>query len=93
LITAIVLLKADVHSIPETGQAIADLPAVTEVYSVAGPWDLVAVVRVRDGDELGAAIAGGIDKVPAVTASETLVGLQVFSRHDLERLFSIGYED
>ena len=93
MITAIVLLKADVHSIPETGQAIADLAAVTEVYSVAGPWDLVAVVRVRDGEELGTAIAAGIDKIPGVTASETLVGLQVFSRHDLERLFSIGYED
>ena len=93
MITAIVLLKADVHSIPETGQAIADLEAVTEVYSVAGPWDLVAVVRVRTQEELAEAITRRIDKIPGITSSETLLGLQVFSRHDLERLFSLGYEE
>ena len=92
MITAIVLLKADVHSIPETGQAIADLPAVSEVYSVAGPWDLVAIVRVHTQEELADVITDKIDKIPGIAASETLLGLQVFSRHDLERLFSLGYE-
>jgi DNA-binding Lrp family transcriptional regulator len=92
LITAIVLLKADVHSIPETGQAIAELPAVSEVYSVAGPWDLVVIVRVHNQEELGETITQQIDKIPGIAASETLLGLQVFSRHDLERLFSLGYE-
>lgn len=47
---------------------------------------------MRTHEELGEAIAGGIDKIPGVTASETLLGLQVFSRHDLERLFSLGFE-
>ena len=93
MITAIVLLKADVHSIPETGQAIAELPAVSEVYSVAGPWDLVAIVRVHSQEELGTTITREIDKVPGIAASETLLGLQVFSRHDLERIFSVGYEE
>lgn len=92
MITAIVLLKAEVHSIPETGQAIAELPAVSEVYSVTGPWDLLAVVRVRDHDELAEAITRQMDRIPGVTSSETLIGMQVFSRHDLERIFSIGYE-
>lgn len=93
MITAIVLLKADVHSIPETGQAIAELPSVSEVYSVAGPCDLVAVVRVRSQEELADAITNQIDKILGITSSETLMGLQVFSRHDLERLFSLGYEE
>jgi DNA-binding Lrp family transcriptional regulator len=92
LITAIVLLRADVHSIPETGQAIAELPAVSEVYSVAGLCDLVAIVRVHSQEELGETITQQIDKIPGIAASETLLGLQVFSRHDLERLFSLGYE-
>ena len=92
MITAIVLLQADVHSIPETGQAIAELPAVSEVYSVAGPWDLVAIVRVHNQEELGNTITQQIDKIPGIATSETLLGLQVFSRHDLERLFSLGYE-
>ena len=92
MITAIVLLKADIHSIPETGQALAELPAVSEVYSVAGPWDLVAIVRVHNQEELGNTITQQIDKIPGIATSETLLGLQVFSRHDLERLFSLGYE-
>ena len=92
MITAIVLLKADIHSIPETGQALAELPAVSEVYSVAGPWDLVAIVRVHSQEELGNTITQQIDKIPGIATSETLLGLQVFSRHDLERLFSLGYE-
>jgi DNA-binding Lrp family transcriptional regulator len=92
LITAIVLLKAEVHSIPETGQAIAELDAVSEVYSVAGPWDLVAIVRVRDQEHLVSAITRQIDKIPGIMASQTLLGLQVFSRHDLDRLFSLGFE-
>ena len=92
MITAIVLLQADVHSIPETGQAIAELPAVSEVYSVAGPWDLVAIVRVHSQEELGETITQQIDKIAGIAASETLLVLQVFSRHDLERLFSLGYE-
>ncbi len=92
MITAIVLLKAKVHSIPETGQAIAELAAMSEVYSVAGPWDLVAVVRVRSQEELADAITHQIDKIPGITSSETLLGLQVFSRHDLDRMFSLGYE-
>ena len=93
MITAIVLLKADVHAIPETGQAIAELPGVTEVYSVAGPWDLAAIVRVRSQEELGDTITGRIDKIPGIAASETLLGLQVFSRHDLEAMFSLGFEE
>ena len=91
MITAIVLLKADVHAIPETGQAIAELAGVSEVYSVSGPWDLVAMVRVHSQEELGETITGKIDKIAGVTSSETLLGLQVFSRHDLDRIFSLGF--
>ncbi len=65
---------------------------MSEVYSVAGPWDLVAVVRVRSQEELADAITHQIDKIPGITSSETLLGLQVFSRHDLDRMFSLGYE-
>lgn len=92
MITAIVLLKADVHSIPETAQSIAELDRVSEVYSVAGEWELVVIVRVRRHEELAEVITGQIDKIPGVTRSETLIAFQVFSRHDLDRLFSLGFE-
>lgn len=93
MINAIVLLKVDVHSIPETAQAIADVEKVSEVYSVAGDWDLVVIVRVREHEELARVITEQIDKVPGIVSSTTLVAFQVFSQHDLERLFSVGFEE
>jgi len=93
LINAIVLLKVDVHSIPETAQSISDIPRVSEVYSVAGEWDLVVIVRVKNHEDLAQVITSEIDKVSGITHSTTLIAFQVFSKHDLERLFSVGFED
>ncbi len=92
MINAIVLLKVDVHSIPETAQSIADIERVSEVYSVAGDWDLVVMIRVKEHDELAQVITSEIDKIAGITESRTLIAFQVFSRHDLERLFAVGFE-
>ncbi len=93
MITAIVLLSVDVHAIPETAQAIADLDMVSEVYSVTGDWELVALVRVRRHEQIADVVTGGIAKVPGVTASHTMIAFQAFSSSDLDRLWGIGFED
>lgn len=92
MVTAIVLIKADVAAIPETAEAIAQLPAVSEVYSVTGEFDLVAIVRVRAHDELSDVIPGSVNKVPGVTHTETHIAFRAYSRHDLEAAFSLGYD-
>jgi len=92
MITAIVLVSVDVHAIPETAQAIADIEHVSEVYSVAGEWDLIAMVRVRDQEQIAGVVTNEIAKIAGVTKTETLIAFQAFSRHDLERLFAIGFE-
>ncbi len=92
MITAIVMISAATDRIPEVAQAIADLPGVSEVYSVAGDVDLVAMVRVRRHDELAEVIAGRLNKVPGVLDTRTHIAFQAFSRHDLEATFSIGFE-
>jgi len=93
MVTAIVLIKADVTRIPETAEAIAQIPAVTEVYSVTGEFDLVAMVRVRGHDELGDVIPGSVNKVSGVTHTETHIAFRTYSRHDLDAAFSLGYPD
>jgi DNA-binding Lrp family transcriptional regulator len=93
VVTAIVLIKSDVASIPETAEAIAQIPAVTEVYSVTGEFDLVAIVRVRDHDELGDVIPGTLNKVDGVTHTETHIAFRTYSRHDLEAAFALGYTE
>ena len=92
MITAIVNVNAQVDRIPEVAQAIADLDGVTEVYSVAGDVDLVAIVRVRRHEELADVIAGRLNKVAGVLSTQTLIAFQAYSRHDLEATFSLGIE-
>ena len=90
MITAIVLVKTDVDRVHEVAQAIADLPAVTEVYSVTGEFDLVALVRVREHDQLADVIPGGLNRVDGVQSTETHIAFRTYSRHDLESAFSLG---
>lgn len=90
MITAIVFIKADVARIPEVAERIAELDGVSEVYSVTGHIDLIALVRVREHDEIAAVIADRVNKTPGVTSTETHIAFQTFSRHDLESAFSLG---
>ncbi len=93
MITAIVLVNVAADLIPEAAQAIAELDGVSEVYSVAGEVDLVAMVRVRRHDELADVIAGRLSKVEGVLSTETLIAFRAYSRHDLEAAFSLGAGD
>jgi DNA-binding Lrp family transcriptional regulator len=93
LITAIVMVTAATDSIPEVADAIADIAGVSEVYSVAGHVDLVAIVRVREYEQVADIIAGQINKVPGVRDTETHIAFRAYSRHDLEAAFSIGFDE
>ena len=93
MVTAIVLIKADVARIPQTAEAIAQIAQVSEVYSVTGEFDLVAMVRVREHEELGDVIPGTLNRVPGVTHTETHIAFRTYSRHDLEAAFAIGYPE
>lgn len=92
MITAIVFVKADVARIPEVGQQIADLDGVSEVYSVTGKIDLIALVRVRTVDNVAAVVADRLNKVPGVLSTETHIAFQAYSTLDLEAAFAIGAE-
>jgi len=92
VITAIVFIQAEVSSIPETGAAIADIAGVSEVYSVTGDHDLIAMVRVRNHDEIASVVADRLNKVPGVLSTQTQIAFRAFSRHDLEDAFAIGLD-
>lgn len=92
MVTTIVLAVCDIHQIPETAQAVADLAEVSEVYSVAGDYDLVIMVRVREHEELARVVSEGIAKIPGIQRTQTLVAFKVYSRHDVEALFSVGFQ-
>ena len=92
MISAIVLINADVDQIPEVAAALVEIEGVSEVYSVAGSVDLIAMVRVREHEQLADVIADRIGKVPGVTATDTHIAFQTYSKDDLGAAFSLGVE-
>ncbi|MBB5918008.1 DNA-binding Lrp family transcriptional regulator [Nocardia transvalensis] len=90
MITAIVLIHAEAARIPETAQALADLDGVAEVYSCAGDVDLIAVVRVRDHEQIAEVVTGRVNKTPGVLRTATHIAFKSYSRADIEAGFSIG---
>jgi DNA-binding Lrp family transcriptional regulator len=92
MITAIVFVKADVARIPEVAEAIAALEGVSEVYSVTGQIDLIAMVRVRDHDDVATVVADKLNKIDGVLETETHIAFRTYSRHDLESAFSLGLD-
>ena len=93
MISAIVLISAEVGRIPEVAAAIAELKGVSEVYSVTGDVDLIAVVRVRQHEELADVIADQLNKVSGVLGTQTHIAFRTYSKHDLEAAFSLGLDD
>lgn len=93
MITAIVLIQASRGKIPELAQELLAIREVAEVYSVAGDYDLVAMLRVKEYDAMAEVVPGKLQRLTSITKTTTLMAFQCYSRHDLERLFSIGLEE
>ncbi|GAB2839905.1 Lrp/AsnC ligand binding domain-containing protein [Streptomyces deserti] len=93
MITAIVLIKTSVDRIPEIAEQIASLENISEVFSVTGTYDLIAMVRVKQHEDLAEVIPGRISKIPGVEATDTHVAFRTYSQHDLEAAFSIGLDN
>jgi len=92
MITAIVFVNADVARIPEVAEEIAAIDGVSEVYSVTGQIDLIALVRVRSHDDVATVVADQLNKVTGVLSTETHIAFRAYSRHDLESAFSLGLD-
>jgi DNA-binding Lrp family transcriptional regulator len=93
MLTAMVLIDVDAGRIPEAAAAIAEVPGVSEVYSVTGEVDLIAMIRVRRHEELADVIADKVSKVEGVLRTQTYIAFRTYSKHDLEQAFAIGLED
>ena len=90
MVTAIVLLNVAHGQINEVAERLAELKGVSEVYSVGGRFDLVAVIGVRSDEDLSDLVTLHMLKIPSIEHSETLIAFRAYSRHDLEAMFSVG---
>jgi DNA-binding Lrp family transcriptional regulator len=87
---AVVLIKAERDAIPPLGGRLAEVEGVAEAYSVTGEWDYVAILRLREPDQLAELVTGRLARLRGIAQTYTMVAFEVFSQHDLEAMFSIG---
>ena len=90
MVSSVVLLNTERGKINEIAKELADMEGISEVYSVAGQYDLVAILRVPNNDALAELVTNKMLHVKGISDSETLIAFRVFSQHDLESMFSIG---
>ncbi len=93
MITAIVLITADINRIDEIAQAVLDVDGVAEVYSLAGDYDLAAIIRVRDYEQVAQLVPGKLAKIPGIHRTQTMMAFKCYSRRDLEQMWEIGLDE
>jgi DNA-binding Lrp family transcriptional regulator len=91
MVTAIILLKVARERINDTALKLSDIEGMSEVFSVSGSYDLIAIARVKDNDALAELVTGKMLKVEGITDSQTMLAFRTYSRHDLEGMFSVGF--
>ncbi len=92
MIQALVLINVEHSSIPQTAEALLKIDGVSEVFSVTGEFDLVAMVKVREYEDLASVVTENIARVKTITHTTTMLAFKVYSRADIEESFHIGVE-
>lgn len=93
MVTAIILVNAERDSINSVAEALVNFDEISEVYSVGGRYDLVAISRVEKNEDLAELVTSHIATIQGIRNTETMIAFKTYSRHDLERMFSIGMEE
>jgi len=93
VLTAVILVKSTREALTHLGPRLADVEGVSEVYTVTGEWDFVAIVRVREHDELAKVVTQRLTRLDGIERTQTMVAFQQFSAHDLEAMFGLGMEE
>ena len=93
MVTAVILFKVERSKINEVAELLAEMNGISEVYSVSGNYDLVAIARVHTNEDLSDLVTKHMLKIRDILKTETMLAFQAFSRHDLEAMFAIGIEE
>lgn len=92
MVTSIVLLKVERGKVNSVAEKLAEMSGISEVYSVGGRFDLVAIIRVKSNEDLADMVTKQMGQLEGVESTETLIAFRAYSRHDLEAMFSVGFE-
>jgi len=90
MVTSIILINAERNKINEVAEKLQEITGVSEVYSVSGKYDLVAIIRVKNNDDLADLVTKKMLAIDGIAKTETMLAFQAYSRHDLEAMFAVG---
>jgi DNA-binding Lrp family transcriptional regulator len=93
MVTSIILINVERTKINEVAAQLVEFDEISEVYSVSGKYDLIAIVRVKTNDDLSRLVTAKLRIVENITATETMLAFQAYSRHDLDAMFSVGLDN
>jgi DNA-binding Lrp family transcriptional regulator len=92
MITTIVLIQAEPRLIPKCAAALAGIDGVTDVYSVSGEWDLIAILKVAEYEQIADVVTQQFPKVPGIVKTNTLTAFRAYSKADLEQAWDMGVD-
>jgi DNA-binding Lrp family transcriptional regulator len=93
MVSAVILMVVEKARINEVAESLVEMDGITEVYSVAGQYDLVAIARATNNEAIAAAVTNNMLKIQGIVRTETLMAFRVFSRYNLERMFAVGMDE
>jgi len=89
MVTAIILINVERHQVNAIAEQLADMREISEVYSVSGQYDLIAIVRVESTDALAELVTNHLLKIDGIEKTETVLAFKAYSRHDLDAMFTV----
>ncbi|MCG5499976.1 MULTISPECIES: Lrp/AsnC family transcriptional regulator [Ectothiorhodospira] len=89
MVTAIILMNVERSRINAIADRLADMKEISEVFSVSGNYDLIAIVRVPRNDDLAELVTHHLLTIEGLEKTNTLLAFKAYSRHDLEAMFSV----
>nr|WP_321468445.1 Lrp/AsnC ligand binding domain-containing protein [uncultured Desulfobulbus sp.] len=90
MVTSIILINAERHAINQIAEKLQEMQGISEVYSVSGNYDLVAIARVKSNDDLAGLVTRNMLNIDGILKTETMLAFKAYSRHDLEAMFAVG---
>jgi DNA-binding Lrp family transcriptional regulator len=90
MVTSFILINTERTKINEVADQLIEINGISEVYSVSGKYDLIAIVRVPSNDELATLVTKNLRSLESILKTETMLAFKTYSRHDLEAMFSVG---
>ena len=90
MVTAIILIQTQRPRTNEVAEQLVEIAGVSEVYSVSGNYDLVAIIRVADNDALAQLVTDKLRPLEGIDKTQTMLAFKAYSRHDLDAMFAVG---